>query len=515
MGQALYRKYRSRSLDEIVGQEHITDTLKRAIASGRIAHAYLFTGPRGVGKTSIARILAHELNGVPYTDEDSHLDIIEIDAASNGGVEEVRDLRDRVHIAPSSGKYKVYIIDEVHMMTTSAFNALLKTLEEPPAHVIFILATTEAHKLPATIISRTQRYTFRPARKDVIVKHLRYIATEEKIDISDDALGLIAEHSEGSFRDSVSMLDQAGSSGKKIGRSEAEQLLGVPAANTADEIIRLLATHDAPGLVALLENLRVSGFQGAAIAKQLSATLRRQFLQKSPPLPGAQTLALLAKLIEVPASHRPEQLLEITLLEAALTPEAMPAAAAVPAPTVAAAPPAATVLRPAPQAVAPAQPAPAPIQQTEAPKQAAPAAPNPMSAKDIAPVSEAPTGTAVVDMEQWQTVLSALGKQYNTLYGIVRMARADFSPGHIRLTFAFAFHQKRANDPRNKQIILTVLENTTGQRFSLECLFDKTVTPLVPTPGAPSAPAGSAVPAAAPALDTINAVFGGGEVLPS
>src|SRR5688572_10703249 len=161
MGQALYRKYRSKSLGEIVGQEHITDTLAQALKSGRISHACLFSGPRGVGKTSIARILAHEINGLPYTDDAAHLDIIEIDAASNRRIDEIRELRDKVYIAPTSGKYKVYIIDEVHMLTREAFNALLKTLEEPPAHAVFILATTEAHKLPETIVSRTQHYTFK------------------------------------------------------------------------------------------------------------------------------------------------------------------------------------------------------------------------------------------------------------------------------------------------------------------------------------------------------------------
>src|ERR1700712_4212867 len=176
MGQALYRKYRSKSLDEVVGQEHITQTLKQALKSGRISHAYLFTGPRGVGKTSIARILAHELNGLPYDDEQSHLDIIEIDAASNNGVEDVRDLREKAYIAPTSGKYKVYIIDEVHMLSKAAFNALLKILEEPPAHVVFILATTEVHKIPETIISRTQRYIFKPVEHDKVVEHLKYIS---------------------------------------------------------------------------------------------------------------------------------------------------------------------------------------------------------------------------------------------------------------------------------------------------------------------------------------------------
>src|SRR3989344_8571392 len=181
MGQALYRKNRPKKLDEVLGQDHIVTTLKRALKTGKISHAYLFTGPRGVGKTSVARILAHEVNKLPYTEDSAHIDIIEIDAASNRRIDEIRDLRDKVHILPTSATYKVYIIDEVHMLTKEAFNALLKTLEEPPKHVIFILATTEAHKLPETIISRTQRFSFKPIAEKQAVERLRQVAKNEKI----------------------------------------------------------------------------------------------------------------------------------------------------------------------------------------------------------------------------------------------------------------------------------------------------------------------------------------------
>lgn len=506
MGQALYRKYRSRALDEIVGQEHITDTLKRAIKSGRISHAYLFTGPRGVGKTSIARILAHELNGVEYTGEDNHLDIIEIDAASSGGVDEVRDLREKVYIAPSSGKYKVYIIDEVHMMTTAAFNALLKTLEEPPAHTIFILATTEAHKLPATIVSRTQRFTFKPISREKVVAHLRHIADEEKIDITDEALGLIAEHGGGSFRDSISMLDQASSTSKHVDRNAIEQLLGIPPETITASIIERISQHDTAGLVTLLSSLRSDGYQAAGIAKQLGKKLREQLVQGSPTFDATRVITLLGRLIDVPASHNPDQLLELILLEASLS----PASVTTPPPVQTAQAP---TPKPAPIVV---QPEPPKSPKVEPPAPAgAEKVPEPAPAIKTAEAEESePAATdpseVTIDNEVWQALLGSLKKQYNTLYGIIRMAKPEFTPGRVSLTFGFAFHQKRANDAKNKKILTATLEELTGARIAIDCHYDKTVTPPAPAlPATPSLPPEGA----GAALGAISNIFGGGEIL--
>ena len=260
MSKALYRKYRSKKLSEVVGQNHITTVLESALKQNRIAHAYLFTGPRGVGKTSIARILAHEINNLPYSEEENHPDIIEIDAASNNGVDDIRQLRDNVQIAPFSAKYRVYIIDEVHMLSKAAFNALLKTLEEPPEHAVFILATTDAHKLPATIISRTQRFVFRFISKEDVCKHLEFIAKNEKIKISKEAVEIIAERGEGSFRDSISLLDQI-SSISKDGEEITAKLL--------EETLGLASKTQINALISAVRGIRDSGVDLKNFASQL------------------------------------------------------------------------------------------------------------------------------------------------------------------------------------------------------------------------------------------------------
>lgn len=252
---SLYRKWRPQSFKEVVGQNHIKTTLQNAIKSSRISHAYLFTGPRGIGKTSVARILAKAVNcknpkdGEPCNKcehcEDissgKSLDLIEIDAASNRGIDEIRELREKIKFTPHNNKYKVFIIDEVHMLTKEAFNALLKTLEEPPPHAIFALATTEAHKVPSTVLSRCQRFNFSKISTPQLVLHLEKIIKEEKIKASENTLRMIASYSEGSARDAISILDQVSSFGNKNVTEElVENILGVANIKIVEKLLEYL-----------------------------------------------------------------------------------------------------------------------------------------------------------------------------------------------------------------------------------------------------------------------------------
>lgn len=258
--QALYRKWRPRTFNSVVGQEAITDTLKNAIKRGTISHAFLFAGPRGTGKTSCAKIFAKALNctnlqdGEPCNkcanclaaDKGTMPDIMEIDAASNNGVDEIRDIRDKVKYAPTQGKYKVYIIDEVHMLSMGAFNALLKTLEEPPEHVVFILATTELQKVPATIISRTQRYNFKRISKADLEKRMKYILDQEKISYEDKAIAVIAQVADGGMRDALSILDQLLSYEKgTVNYKDALQITGFADREHIEKILLALLNEDA------------------------------------------------------------------------------------------------------------------------------------------------------------------------------------------------------------------------------------------------------------------------------
>jgi DNA polymerase-3 subunit gamma/tau len=289
MTQALYRKYRPQSWNAVVGQDHVVTTLRNAVAADRVAHAYLFAGSRGTGKTTLARLLAKAVNCTnpdlskrpdnecelcKAVNENRFMDLIEIDAASNTSVDDVRDLRDKINFSPSQGKYKIYIIDEVHMLSTAAFNALLKTLEEPPPHAIFVLATTEIHKIPATVLSRCQRHEFRRVPVDEIVATLKMIVKTENIQADDDALVQIARQSAGGVRDAISLLDQLSSTGERITLALAQTVLGTATSQSVLDVLDAVSNHDpAHGLESIHKALD-AGADPRSLARQIVDYLR-------------------------------------------------------------------------------------------------------------------------------------------------------------------------------------------------------------------------------------------------
>jgi len=296
--QVFARKYRPQTFDSVVGQEHITQTLKNAIATNRLAHAYLFVGPRGTGKTSTARILAKALNCVhgptitPCGECDpcreiaagNSLDVLEIDGASNNGVEQVRELRENVRFAPTRGKYKVYIIDEVHMLTTAAFNALLKTLEEPPPHVKFVFATTDVQKVLPTILSRCQRFDLRRIPAELIAQHLQYIAGEEHITLEPEAARAIAKGAEGGLRDAESMLDQlVAFCGETIAEADVLSVFGFTAAQTVSDLCEDILYGDSPAALGIVQQQAEAGRDLSRLMADLIGHLRNLLVAKADP----------------------------------------------------------------------------------------------------------------------------------------------------------------------------------------------------------------------------------------
>jgi DNA polymerase-3 subunit gamma/tau len=287
--QALYRKWRSRTFEEVIGQDHVTRTLRNALATGRVAHAYLFTGPRGTGKTTTARLLAKAVNcvgegdGRPCgecsicraVDEGRLMDMIEIDAASNRGIDEIRDLREKVGFRPGEAHVKFYIIDEVHMLTDPAFNALLKTLEEPPSHVIFVLATTEPHKIPATIVSRCQRFDFRRIPLSEIAGWLTHIAEQEGLKVEPAALEYIARQGSGSMRDAISLLDQLTAYGSDtITLAQVQVVLGIAASQSVAELADNLIDGDLARGLELIDRVVGEGTEPRQYTREFVEYLR-------------------------------------------------------------------------------------------------------------------------------------------------------------------------------------------------------------------------------------------------
>jgi DNA polymerase III, subunit gamma and tau len=322
--KALYRKYRPLHLSEVIGQDKTIEQLQGALIKGKISHAYLFVGPRGCGKTSVARIFAHEINHFDYQLEDSYIDIIEIDAATFTSVDNIRELREKAMIMPTLGKYKVYIIDEVHMLSNSAFNALLKILEEPPEHVIFIMATTNPEKIPATIISRTQIYRFNLAEPKVMQDFLRSVCDKEGIKISDDALKIITERGGGSFRDSLSILNQIGTinlSEKTIEASDASAALGIPEHQEIQNLINFYENSDTENITNALAALLNYGIT----AESITLELINQILKN----PTPKSLQLVNQLFNVTGSFLEAKLTVALISNSFATPATVASAASI------------------------------------------------------------------------------------------------------------------------------------------------------------------------------------------
>ena len=426
MYQALYRKWRPITFSQVVGQEHITDILRRQVAEGRTGHAYLFTGTRGTGKTTCAKIFAKAVNclhpegGDPCgeceickgIDNGSILDVVEMDAASNNGVDDIRDLRDETAYTPSACHYKVYIIDEVHMLSTAAFNALLKTLEEPPAHVIFILATTEIQKVPATILSRCQRYDFTRIGPEDIAQRVEYIAGQEGLELTTDGAELISRLADGAMRDALSILDTCAGVTAKIDADVVRRMAGVTDRSYLFRISDALEAQDGAAALAQLAALRQQSVDVKRLTEELIAHYRAlmlaalpggqsllsgvspeeeaQYLEKGPQLgqrEAVRAIRTLGNALEHMTRGSDQRIeLELALFTLSEPPQAAPAAAV----SVQAAAPAAPVVRPF--VSAPAQPAPQPFVST--PVTPPPAVQEPLSAPAAEPTS-APEEPAV------------------------------------------------------------------------------------------------------------------------
>ncbi len=443
MSQALYRKYRSRSLAELVGQEHVTTVLKRSLEKGHISHAYLLTGPRGSGKTSIARILAHEINGIEYSDDSTDLDIIEIDAASNRRIDDIRELRERVHVAPSRSKYKVYIIDEVHMLTGESFNALLKTLEEPPAHVVFILATTEIDKLPATILSRTQTFRFRKIPVEIMTPHLRKIADQESIAIEDAALDVIARHAQGSLRDAETALDQVrhASSGS-IAAKDVEAMLGSISADRVEGLLSSVRHRDPASVALTLTDLENEGISPVVLTRELSTRLLTDSADH-------ESLNLLDALLEVPRSYSPGMKLFSVLMRFSAPKKGV--ALYAPAPVIKQIVQSG-VTRPAKKGGV---------------KIKAPA----YDRKTTDESSESSVGSGMTEPFDWDALIAHVKEKFIVLHSVLHKCSYEYDGSTLTVYSKFKLHKMKLDDPKYNTMLNQALLSLTGTAPHVAIVF--------------------------------------------
>ena len=519
MSQALYRKWRPQTFDQVVGQEHITRTLRNAIAAGRISHAYLFTGPRGTGKTTTARLLAKAVNCLDpdlaqrpcdhcaicdAITQGRLLDLVELDAASNRGIDEIRDLRDKIRFSPGEGKYKVYIIDEVHMLTEPAFNALLKTLEEPPPHAIFVLATTDPQKVPATIVSRCQRFDFRRLTLAEITSRLQEIVADEGLSAEPDALTLIARQATGAMRDAESLLDQLAASGGEITLALAQSTLGAGPIEIISAVAEGLADADtARGLDAINRALD-RGADARQLARQITEHLRQLMLlkvggDKQADIPAEQRparesqaarlqvsqLVRAVKLFNQAASDlrsswQPQLPLELAYIEAVMgEKQTTGAAAGNPTPSRAersvppVAPPASATPT-TPQATTPAPPR---ATHARATSSTAPVAPIKLTESNPAPAHEtrlAPGATLSLEVmqQQWDHILAVLkthgGMPIKALLSSCKLVNVEGST--LVLSWPSEILRGKYEDAKTKRLVEDVISEALGSRVMTRCV---------------------------------------------
>ena len=456
MSQALYRKYRSRSLDEVLGQDHVTSILRRALEQGKIAHAYLLTGPRGVGKTSVARILAHEINHLPYDDDSSNLDIIEIDAASNNGVDDIRALREKAQVAPVSAPKKVYIIDEVHMLSKSAFNALLKTLEEPPEHVVFILATTDADRLPATILSRVQQFFFRPIPTEIMTRQLMNIAKKEGFAIEEDAARLIAERSRGGFRDGISMLDQLSilaTSDRPLTANMVTEYLGLSDATMLGNLLDSYPSDDNEKVLNIFQELENSGANSIIVSHQLLSIARNR-LRKNPNLVG-----LVQQLIEVDRHPHPDLKLLTIFMNSNSQPTEKPVA---PKKNTTQAAPQKPAEKPTP--IKPAEstkPTEKPIKKEEKPAE-----------PTKKPAAKPKKTDAPLELN-WEKVIERAKEKSLGLASLLQKSQWSFDGEKLTIYAGSAFYKKKLDDAKNKPLISEIISEETAMDLEIDIIGEK------------------------------------------
>ena len=540
--QALYRKYRPRTLDEVCGQDHITETLKAQVASGRLSHAYLFIGTRGTGKTSCAKILAkavncdHPVNGNPCCqcaacrgiDDGTVMDVVEIDAASNNGVDNIRALRDEAVFSPASVKKRVYIVDEVHMLSIAAFNALLKILEEPPEHLMFILATTELRKVPATILSRCQRYSFRRLDAEVISKRLDYIAAQEGFNLTEGASKLLARLADGGMRDAISLLDQC-SSAPVIDENAVLEATGLAGNRRVADLLSAISENDAVAALDVFSSLWRDGKDPASLLSDLCALMRDVLLSELAPRGGvslmsgaydAKTISgfarvftkeellrnmqraqdAIAALRDSPSprtcvelclvslcdpalnSGIPELLARISRLEAGTPPPRAPAVEAAPEPEPISVPESEHTYEPAPEDEAPPtpekppayddggyvrdepEPTPEPVGVYYNPEPPMPDRPDNFPEPDPSP---APSG-----MPKWSEVTAELAKELKP--ALMRpltdsgLLTAEFTENSLHLTFSNSFAERRLNTPETMALIRAAASKLAGRPLDIE-----------------------------------------------